>query len=69
MIRLKHLLFPTLIVLFSSCKNELGNTYAIKDFRESLQPFLYDIVSKGIVTYHDSSQIKSITDNELIRLS
>ena len=55
-------------VLFLSCKNEKGNTYAIKDFRKSLQPFLVSIASKGIVTYHDSSQIKSITDDELIRL-
>jgi len=68
MIRLKYLLLPTLIVCIFSCKNEQGNTYAIKDFRKPLQPFLFDIVSKGIVTYHDSSQIKSITDDELIRL-
>lgn len=68
MIRLKHLLLPTLIVCTLSCKNEQGNNYAIKDFRNSLQPFLFNIVSEGIVTYHDSSQIKSITDDELIRL-
>jgi hypothetical protein len=68
MIRLKHLLLPTLIVCILSCKNEQGNTYAIKDFRKSLQPFLFNIVSKGIVTYYDSLQIKSITDDELIRL-
>ncbi len=54
--------------MFCSCKNEQGNTYAIKDFRKSLQPFLFNIISKGIVTYHDSSQIKSITDDELVRL-
>ena len=68
MIRLKHLLLLTLIVCFLSCKNEQNHTYAIKDFRISLQPFLQKIVSKGIVTYYDSSQIKSITDKELIRL-
>jgi hypothetical protein len=68
MIRLKHLLLPTLIISFSSCKNEQGNTYAIADFRNSLQPFLISIVSEGIVTFHDSSDIKSITDDELIRL-
>lgn len=54
--------------MFSSCKSEQGNTYAIKDFRKSLQPFLLNIVSEGIVTDHDSSDIKSITDDELIRL-
>ena len=68
MIRLKHVLLPTLIVCFLSCKNNNSNSYAIKDFRKSLQPFLFKIVSEGIVTYHDSSDIKSITDDELIRL-
>jgi hypothetical protein len=68
MIRLKHLLTPTLIFLFCSCKNEQDNNYAIKDFRKSLQPFLYDIVSKGIVTFHDSSDFKGISEDELIRL-
>jgi hypothetical protein len=68
MIRLKHFLLPTLIILFSSCKDEKGNTYAIKDFRKSLKPFLFNIVSEGIVTFHDSSDIKSINDDELIRL-
>lgn len=69
MIKLKHLLLTTLIFCTFSCKYEQGNTYAIKDFRKSLQPFFLNIVAKGIVTYHDSSQIKSITDDELILLS
>jgi hypothetical protein len=68
MIRLKHFLLPTLIVCIFSCKNEQGNFYAIKDFRKSLHSFLFKIVSEGIVTHHDSSDIKSITDDELIRL-
>jgi hypothetical protein len=68
MIRLKYFLFPILIVCIFSCKNEQGISYAIKDFRKSLQPFLIKTVSEGIVTYHDSSDIKSITDDELIRL-
>jgi hypothetical protein len=66
--RLILFLLPTLIILICSCKNEQGNTYAVKDFRKSLQPFLFDIVSKGFVTYHDSLHIKSITDDELILL-
>lgn len=41
----------------------------MKDFRKSLQPFLSEIVTMGIVTWHDSSHINSITDEELIRLS
>jgi hypothetical protein len=33
--------------MFSSCENQYGYTYAIKDFRKSLQPFLVKIVSEG----------------------
>lgn len=69
MIKLKHFLLAISIVCLFSCKNEQGKSYAIKDFRKSLQPFLFKIVSEGIVTYHDSSDIKSIADEELIRLS
>ena len=68
MIRLKLLILTILIVCIFSCKSEKENTYAIKDFRKSLQPFLNKIVTLGIVTYHGSSQTKSITDNELIHL-
>jgi hypothetical protein len=68
MIRLKQFLLTTIIVCLFSCKNEQGKSYAIKDFRNSLQPFLIKIVSEGIVTYQDSSDIKSITDEELFRL-
>lgn len=68
MIRLKHFLLLAIVVYSFSCKNEQRNSYAIKDFRKSLQPFLFKIASEGIVTYHDSSDIKSITNNELIRL-
>src|SRR5579862_6701984 len=67
--KLNHFLLPTLIFLLSACKNDQGNSYAIKDFKKSLQPFLLKIVTTGIVTYYDSSQIKSITDGDLIRLS
>lgn len=69
MIRLKHFLLATFIVCLFSCINDQGKPYAIKDFRKSLQPFLFKIVSEGIVRYHDSSDIKSIADEELIRLS
>ena len=65
---LKHFLLLALFFLLCSCKNEQRNTYAIKDFRKSIQPFLIEIVTIGIVTHHDSTKMKSITDNELIRL-
>ncbi|HSC53003.1 MAG TPA: hypothetical protein VLC98_05270 [Phnomibacter sp.] len=68
MIRLNHFLLATLIVCLFSCKNEQGNSYAIKDFRKSLQPFLLKIVTKGIVTYQGRLDIKKITDEELVRL-
>jgi hypothetical protein len=68
MIRLKILILPPLIALCCSCKNEHRNTYAIRDFRTSVQPFLLNIVTKGIVTYPDSSDIKSLSDEELICL-
>jgi hypothetical protein len=67
MARLKQLLLPTLLVCILSCKNEQDNIYAIKDFRKSLQPFLFEIVSKGIVT-SGGPHIKSFTDHELILL-
>lgn len=69
MIKLKHFLLPTILVYIFSCSNEQGNTYAIKDFRRSLRPFLVNVVTIGFVTYHDSSKIKSITNDELVRLS
>ncbi len=68
MFRLKYFILPTLIVCIFSCKYENDNTYSIKDFRKPLQPFLINIVTKGIVTGHDSSHIKSITDDELMLL-
>lgn len=68
MIKLKHLLLPVLIVCIFSCKSEQSKFYAIKDFRKSLQPSLFTIVSKGIVISEDSTQIKGITDDELTRL-
>lgn len=68
MIRLKQILLAAIIICFVSCQNKQSQSYAIKDFRKSLQPFLNNIVTTGIVTQHDSSQIKSITDDELIRL-
>jgi hypothetical protein len=67
--KLKPFLLSTLIVFIFSCKNERVNSYAIKDFRKSIQPFLSKIVSEGIVTYHDSADNKSIRNDELMRLA
>lgn len=66
--RLNRLLFPALLVCLCSCNSKRGDTYAIKDFRKSIQPFLVKIVTEGIVTYHDSAQTNRISDDELNRL-
>lgn len=69
MISFNHIKLLLILLLISACKNDQVNKYAISDFRESLQPFLTKIVSIGVVTYHDSADIKSITDEELTRLA
>lgn len=69
MVRQIHYLLLALVFLFCSCKNEQKNTYAIKDFRKSIQPFLNEIVTIGIVTNHDRKKIGGITDEELFQLS
>jgi len=68
MYKLKQLLFPAFIILCLSCKNDRSHTYAIKDFRKSLQPHLIQIVSEGIVEYYDSSLENMLTDKELVQL-
>jgi hypothetical protein len=60
---------PLIILLFLSCKNEHGYTYAIKDFRKELQPELVKIVSQGIVMSHGKWLDGITTDKELIQLS
>jgi hypothetical protein len=69
MLKLKQLLFLTFIILFLSCNNKSSYTYAIKDFRKSLQPHLIKLVSKGIVMGFDSSLRNMVTDRELLQLS
>ena len=70
MFKIKILSFLTSIFLFSSCTNKHGGySYAIKDFRKSLQPYLLKIVSRGVVMYYDSSLRNMATDKELIELS
>ncbi len=65
----RQLVFLTIFILLLSCKNEHSYTYAIKDFRKSIQPHLVKIVSKGIVSYYDSSLRDMATDKELKQLS
>ena len=68
MFKPRLLLFVSITLLFWSCKTDNKYNYAIKDFRNSLQPYLVKIVSKGIVMYYDSSLRHMATDNELVQL-
>lgn len=63
-----QLAFLLTTLLFWSCKTDNKYSYAIKDFRRSLQPHLTEIVSKGIVKYYDSSLQSILTDKDLIQL-
>jgi hypothetical protein len=69
MLKPRLLLFLSITLLFWSCKTDNKYNYAIKDFRNSLQPHLIKIVSKGIVMYYDSTLRNMATDKELIELS
>lgn len=68
MANLKLILFILVAILLNSCKTEMKYTYTIKDFRKPLQPLLYNIVSKGIVSFFDTTLEKIITDQELKQL-
>ncbi len=70
MFRQNQFLFFSFITFCSSCKTDDSKyTYAIKDFRKPVQPYLTNIVSKGIVDYYDSTLKMMSTDNDLIQLS
>jgi hypothetical protein len=58
------------VLLFLSCKYDKKYTYAIKDFRQSIQPCLTEIVSKGIVGHDTSVRFleANATDGELKQL-
>jgi hypothetical protein len=64
----KQLLFLALAIVLFSCEQRNKYPYAIKDFRKTLQPYLTNIVTKGIVDW-DSSLHNMATDEELSRLS
>ncbi len=57
------------VISTSSCNNKDGYNYAIKDFRKPLQPFLTEIVSRGIIKHYDSVLRFMATDKELLQLS
>ena len=69
------LIFTILLVasLFSlsSCSYDNRNSFAIRDFNKTLQPYLIKVVSKGIVGYDTATRFikKHATDKELKQLS
>lgn len=65
------ILLITTLSSISGCKSETKNSYAIKDFSTTLQPYLTRIVSEGIVSYDSSTRYiqKHTTDSELKQLS
>jgi hypothetical protein len=56
---------------FSSCKRDGQNSFAIRDFNETLQPYLVKIVSQEIVNYDTATRFikQHATDKELKQLS
>jgi len=62
----KQLLFSIFILLFLSCNHEHSYTFAIKDFRKSLQPRLKEVVSKGIVKTY---ALNEASDKEIMQLA
>ncbi len=55
-------------MIFCSCNNTGKHPYAIKDFREKLQPYLTKMVARGIVMSSDSTLQHMATDDELVYL-
>lgn len=49
-------IFLILTFLFS-CKNNVKYPYTLKDFRDEIRPYLYNIISRGIIIDSDSSVI------------
>ena len=62
------LVFVLFAFVFCACKTDKKSSYAIRDFRASLQPSLTKIVSSGIVWNYDSSIRTMATDTELVQL-
>jgi len=71
---MKTKIFPLFLLLsfslYISCQND-DKPYAIKDFSNSLKPYLTKIISKGIVTFDSSTTYleNHATDKELVKLS
>lgn len=59
------------IPLLVTCTRNSGNSYAIRDFSKSLQPYLRKVVEQDIVGYDSNTKFieRNATDKELEKLS
>lgn len=68
-----RILFISAVVipLLVACSNSSGNSFAIRDFSQSLQPYLRKAVEQGIVGYDSNTKFieRNATDKELEKLS
>ncbi len=57
-------------IAFAACTSNEKRTYAVRDFREELQPYLVKTVTNNIVGNESSWSVqKNATDDELMKLS
>jgi len=59
------------VAVLPCCRQNTKNSYAIRDFNNTLQPYLTEVVSQGIVGYDPATTFieKHATDKELKQLS
>jgi len=67
-----RLLYGSLVTVLCACSGPnhpgTGGTYAIRDFGDSLRPYLVTIVSRGIVGYDSATWfVRNHTSNEVLR--
>src|SRR5687767_1037781 len=66
-----NIFFVFLAMITTGCNRSNRNTYAIRDFRPSLQPSLIEVVSKGIVGFDTATRFiqSHASDKELRQLA
>ena len=67
-----RLLYGSLVTVLCACSNPghpgAGGTYAIRDFGDSLRPYLVTIVSVGIVGYDSATRfVRAHASNEVLQ--
>src|SRR5215831_486000 len=69
MLRRGQIILIVLTTTIFSCKNDRSYSYAIKDFRKALQPYLVEIITTGMVMHYDIGLRYVSTDKELVELT